>query len=35
MTLLRLCVAKHDATLESAAERLCAFAAAPRMRKNL
>src|SRR5712672_236719 len=35
MTLLRLCIAKHDATLESAAERLCAFAAAPRMRKNL
>ena len=34
MTLLRLCVAKHDATLESAAERLCAFAAAPRMKKN-
>jgi methionine transaminase len=35
MTLLRLCVAKHDATLESAAERLCAFAAAPRIGKNL
>ena len=27
MTLLRLCIAKHDATLESAAGRLCAFAA--------
>ena len=27
MTLLRLCIAKHDATLESAADRLCAFAA--------
>jgi methionine transaminase len=27
MTLLRLCIAKHDATLESAAARLCAFAA--------
>ena len=28
MTLLRLCIAKNDATLEAAAERLCAFAAA-------
>jgi methionine transaminase len=28
MTLLRLCIAKNDATLESAADRLCAFAAA-------
>jgi methionine aminotransferase len=27
MTLLRLCIAKNDATLEAAAERLCAFAA--------
>jgi methionine transaminase len=27
MTLLRLCIAKNDATLETAAERLCAFAA--------
>ncbi len=27
MTLLRLCIAKQDATLETAAERLCAFAA--------
>ncbi len=27
MTLLRLCLAKHDATLESAADRLCTFAA--------
>jgi methionine transaminase len=27
MTLLRLCIAKHDATLESAAGRLCAFTA--------
>jgi methionine aminotransferase len=27
MTLLRLCIAKHDATLEMAADRLCAFAA--------
>ena len=27
MTLLRLCIAKLDATLEAAAERLCAFAA--------
>ena len=27
MTLLRLCIAKRDATLEAAAERLCAFAA--------
>jgi methionine aminotransferase len=26
MTLLRLCIAKEDATLEAAAERLCAFA---------
>jgi hypothetical protein len=29
MTLLRLCIAKRDATLEAAAERLCAFAAKP------
>ncbi len=28
MTLLRLCIAKNDATLEAAADRLCAFAAA-------
>src|SRR5271170_2354921 len=28
MTLLRLCIAKNDATLETAAERLCEFAAA-------
>jgi methionine transaminase len=27
MTLLRLCIAKRDATLQAAAERLCAFAA--------
>jgi methionine transaminase len=27
MTLLRLCIAKNDVTLETAAERLCAFAA--------
>jgi methionine transaminase len=27
MTLLRLCIAKQDATLEAAAERLCTFAA--------
>jgi methionine aminotransferase len=27
MTLLRLCIAKHDATLEAAAERLRKFAA--------
>jgi methionine aminotransferase len=27
MTLLRLCIAKRDATLETAAQRLCAFAA--------
>jgi methionine aminotransferase len=27
MTLLRLCIAKRDATLEAAAERLCTFAA--------
>ena len=27
MTLLRLCIAKNDATLEAAADRLCAFAA--------
>jgi methionine transaminase len=26
MTLLRLCIAKRDATLEAAAERLCTFA---------
>jgi methionine aminotransferase len=30
MTLLRLCIAKNDATLEAAAERLCTFAAAVR-----
>ena len=30
MTLLRLCIAKRDATLEAAAERLCAFADAVR-----
>jgi len=30
MTLLRLCIAKSDATLEAAAERLCAFAAGRR-----
>jgi methionine aminotransferase len=29
MTLLRLCIAKQDATLEAAADRLCAFAASP------
>ncbi len=34
MTLLRLCIAKRDTTLESAAERLCAFAAAPRSSTN-
>jgi hypothetical protein len=28
MTLLRLCIAKSDATLETAAGRLCAFSAA-------
>ncbi len=28
MTLLRLCIAKNDATLEAAADRLCEFAAA-------
>ena len=27
MTLLRLCIAKSDATLEAAAARLCEFAA--------
>jgi methionine aminotransferase len=27
MTLLRLCIAKRDETLESAADRLCRFAA--------
>ncbi len=27
MTLLRLCIAKHDTTLETAAERMCAFSA--------
>jgi methionine aminotransferase len=31
MTLLRLCIAKRDATLEAAAERLCAFADQSRM----
>jgi methionine aminotransferase len=30
MTLLRLCIAKNDSTLESAAQRLCAFAASAR-----
>jgi methionine aminotransferase len=30
MTLLRLCIAKNDATLEAAAQRLCTFAAAVR-----
>ena len=30
MTLLRLCIAKNNATLEAAAERLCTFAAAAR-----
>ncbi len=30
MTLLRLCIAKNDSTLEAAAQRLCAFAAATR-----
>jgi len=30
MTLLRLCIAKNDSTLEVAARRLCAFAAAAR-----
>jgi methionine aminotransferase len=30
MKLLRLCIAKEDATLETAAERLCAFAAGAR-----
>jgi methionine transaminase len=30
MTLLRLCIAKNDSTLEAAAQRLCAFAAAAR-----
>jgi methionine aminotransferase len=30
MTLLRLCIAKNDSTLEAAAQRLCAFAAAVR-----
>jgi methionine aminotransferase len=29
LTLLRLCIAKQDATLRAAAERLCAFAATP------
>jgi methionine transaminase len=33
MTLLRLCIAKNDATLEAAAERLCAFAAAARTKR--
>jgi hypothetical protein len=28
MTLLRLCIAKSDATLHAAADRLCEFAAA-------
>jgi methionine transaminase len=31
MTLLRLCIAKKDSTLEAAAQRLCAFAAAARV----
>lgn len=30
MTLLRLCIAKNDSTLEAAADRLCAFAAEQR-----
>jgi methionine aminotransferase len=30
MTLLRLCIAKNDSTLEAAADRLCAFAAKQR-----
>lgn len=33
MTLLRLCIAKNDATLETAADRLCAFAASPAARR--
>jgi methionine transaminase len=33
MTLLRLCIAKKDATLEAAAERLCTFAAAARTKR--
>src|ERR1700722_14758023 len=33
MTLLRLCIAKHDATLQSAADRLCEFAASPASRR--
>src|SRR5271168_4518884 len=33
MTLLRLCIAKSDATLEAAAERLCTFAAAARKKR--
>ena len=33
MTLLRLCIAKNDATLEAAAERLCTFAAAARAKR--
>jgi methionine aminotransferase len=34
MTLLRLCIAKHDATLEAAADRLCEFAARRRVPAN-
>jgi hypothetical protein len=33
MTLLRLCIAKNNATLEAAAERLCTFAAAARTKR--
>lgn len=33
MTLLRLCIAKNDATLEAAAERLCTFAAVARTKR--
>jgi methionine aminotransferase len=33
MTLLRLCIAKNDATLEAAADRLCAFSAAVRAKR--
>jgi len=34
MTLLRLCIAKNDATLEAAAERLCAYAAVLKNRQR-
>ena len=34
MTLLRLCIAKSDATLEAAAERLCAYAAVLKNRQR-